>query len=53
MERIGEVSENPFEGTPNDIPITSMSRGIEIDLLEMFDEEDLPQSIGTKNDILM
>jgi putative membrane protein len=39
MERIGRVSENPFEGTPNDVPITTISRGIEIDLREMIDQE--------------
>ncbi len=53
IERIGTVSENPFEGTPNDIPITSMSRGIEIDLLEMFDEENIPKNIPIRNDIQM
>ncbi|TFH29415.1 MAG: hypothetical protein E4H00_07000 [Myxococcales bacterium] len=45
MERIGRVSENPFEGTPNDVPITTISRGIEIDLREMLDED--PASIPT------
>jgi len=39
MERIGRVSENPFEGTPNDVPITTIARGIEIDLREMLDED--------------
>ncbi len=43
MERIGRVSENPFEGTPNDVPITPISRGIEIDMREMLDET--PSSI--------
>jgi putative membrane protein len=43
MERIGRVSENPFEGTPNDVPITTIARGIEIDLREMMDES--PDSI--------
>jgi putative membrane protein len=43
MERIGRVSENPFEGTPNDVPITTIARGIEIDLREMIDED--PESI--------
>jgi len=43
MERIGRVSENPFEGTPNDVPITTIARGIEIDLREMLDED--PESI--------
>ena len=47
MERIGRVSENPFEGTPNDVPITTISRGIEIDLREMLDEspETIPSPI--------
>lgn len=53
MERIGEVTENPFEGTANDIPITSMARGIEIDLLEMFDEKDIPKPIPAQFDIQM
>jgi len=39
MERIGRVTENPFEGTPNDVPITTIARGIEIDLREMIDED--------------
>ncbi|MBW1830310.1 MAG: hypothetical protein JRJ10_01220, partial [Deltaproteobacteria bacterium] len=43
MERIGRTSENPFEGTPNDVPITTIARGIEIDLREMLDED--PASI--------
>ena len=53
MERIGEVSENPFEGGPNDIPITSMSRGIEIDIRQMLDEEGLPAPVEAVNTILM
>ncbi|WP_317235351.1 bestrophin family ion channel [Niabella ginsengisoli] len=39
MERIGDVTENPFEGGGNDIPITSMSRGIEIDIREMIGDD--------------
>lgn len=36
MERVGDVSENPFEGMSNDVPITTISRGIEIDIREMI-----------------
>ena len=43
MEMIGEYSENPFEGLYNDVPITSMSRSIEIDIRQMLDETDLPK----------
>ena len=50
MERIGRTGENPFEGTANDVPITTMSRGIEIDLREMLDEpsESIPKPIEPK-----
>ncbi|WP_108869174.1 bestrophin family protein [Aquimarina aquimarini] len=40
MERIGESTENPFEGNPNDVPITTMSRGIEIDIRQMIDDDE-------------
>ncbi len=39
MERIGRSGENPFEGTANDVPISTIARGIEIDLREMLDED--------------
>ncbi|MEM9191786.1 MAG: bestrophin family ion channel [Myxococcota bacterium] len=39
MERIGRVGENPFEGTVNDVPISTISRGIEIDIRQMLGEE--------------
>lgn len=38
MQRIGTVGENPFEGSANDVPISTIARGIEIDLREMLDE---------------
>jgi putative membrane protein len=53
MEKVGESTENPFEGGANDVPITSMSRTIEIDLREMLDETDLPPAIQPINNILM
>jgi putative membrane protein len=55
MERVGESSENPFEGTANDVPITTMSRDIEIDILQMFDTppEIIPEPIPIKFDIQM
>lgn len=53
MEKIGDYSENPFEGTFNDIPITSISRTIEIDLLEMLDEKSIPPVIESDNGFLL
>lgn len=53
MERIGEATENPFQGGPNDVPISNISRTIEIDLREMLDEQNIPAPITPVNDILM
>jgi len=53
MERIGESTENPFEGGANDVPVTAMTRTIEIDLRELLDEQDLPPALTPVNQILM
>jgi putative membrane protein len=53
MERVGESTENPFEGSANDVPITAMSRTIEIDLREMLGETELPPALTPVNNILM
>ena len=55
MERIGEVSENPFEGIANDVPITTMSRGIEIDIRQMIEDDPslIPEPIPEQEGIQM
>jgi putative membrane protein len=53
MEKIGDYSENPFEGIANDIPITALSRTIEIDLRDMLDEKELPKNITPWNDVIL
>jgi ion channel-forming bestrophin family protein len=53
MEKIGDYSENPFEGTYNDVPITSISRAIEIDLREMLGETEVPKPIAAVDGFLM
>ncbi len=53
MEMIGDYSENPFEGLFNDVPMLSICRTIEIDLLQMIGEKDVPKPIAAKNHILM
>lgn len=53
MEIVGDYSENPFQGMANDIPMLSLCRTIEIDLLQMLGEEDLPPAIEAKKGILM
>jgi putative membrane protein len=53
LEQIGSSTENPFEGGANDVPITAISRNIEIDLRDMLDEKELPPAIQPVNNILM
>jgi ion channel-forming bestrophin family protein len=55
MQRIGTVGENPFEGSANDVPISTISRGIEIDLREMLDEDEstIPEPLAAHYDVQM
>jgi putative membrane protein len=53
LDTVGESSVNPFEGSPNDVPITQISRTIEIDMRDMLDETDLPPAITAKNNIVL
>lgn len=53
LDTVGESSVNPFEGSANDIPITQISRTIEIDMRDMLDEKNLPEPIASKNNIAM
>lgn len=53
MEMIGDYSENPFEGTYNDVPITAIARGIDIDLREMIGDTGIPGPVQAENGFLM
>ena len=53
MEKIGDYSENPFEGSPNDVPITAIARGIEIDMREMFNDRNIPAPHKAENGVLL
>lgn len=53
LEQVGESTENPFEGSANDVPISQMSRTIEIDLREMLGETELPGALQPKNNIVL
>jgi putative membrane protein len=45
LEYVGRHIENPFENTVNDVPMDYISRAIEIDLLQLLGETDLPPVI--------
>ena len=53
LEQVGESTENPFEGAANDVPISQMSRTIEIDMREMLGETNLPPALQPKNNIVL
>jgi putative membrane protein len=53
MELVGDYSENPFEGLANDVPMLSICRNIEIDLLQQLGEKDLPEPIQPVHSVLL
>jgi ion channel-forming bestrophin family protein len=53
LERVGESTESPFEGNPNDVPISQMCRTAERDLREMLGETDCPPPLEPTNNIVL
>ena len=53
LEQVGQSTENPFEGGANDVPISQMSRNVEIDIREMLGEANLPPAMQPQNDIVL
>jgi putative membrane protein len=53
LDQVGESTENPFEGTANDVPISQMSRAVEIDLRQILCETELPPARQPQNDIVL
>ncbi|HEY1164805.1 MAG TPA: bestrophin family ion channel [Chitinophaga sp.] len=53
LEQVGESTENPFEGSPNDVPISQISRAIEIEMRQMIGDGVLPAPLTPQNDILV
>jgi putative membrane protein len=53
MELVGDYSENPFEGLSNDVPMLSICRNIEIDLLQQLGETNLPEPIQPIHNVLL
>jgi putative membrane protein len=52
LEKVGENSSNPFEGGPNDVPISAISRRIEIEMRTMLGEQTELKPIEPKYNIL-
>ena len=53
LDQVGQSTENPFEGNANDVPISQISRLVEIELREMLGEADLPPLLRPQNYIIL
>ena len=53
--RVGLAGENPFEGSPNDVPISNISRGVTRDILQIIKEDPnkIPPQFNTVNNVDM
>jgi putative membrane protein len=52
LEKVGENSSNPFEGGPNDVPISSFARRIEIEMRTLLGEQTELKPLEAKYGIL-
>ena len=52
MDSIGRNIEDPFDNTVHDTPITALCRTIEINLLQMIGEKDIPEPIKPIHGVL-
>jgi len=53
LMQVGESTENPFEGNANDVPISQISRMMEIEMRDLLGETDLPPLLQPKNGIIL
>jgi putative membrane protein len=53
LEQVGQSTENPFEGSANDVPISQISRKIEVELMQLIGEPNPPAPLQPQNDILV
>jgi putative membrane protein len=52
-ERLGADLKNPFEGRPNDTPMSTLCRTIEIDLRQQLGETEVPEPLQPHRGVLM
>jgi Predicted membrane protein len=53
LDRISLLIETPFATRVNDLPLTALSRNIEIDLLQRLGEENLPPPVTPREGVLL
>ena len=52
MDRIGQDLQDPFENRAHDVPLTSITRTIQIDLEQLIGERDVPAPLRPVNRVL-
>ncbi|WP_175974169.1 bestrophin family ion channel [Burkholderia sp. BCC1047] len=53
LEQVGESTENPFEGSANDVPITKICQQIERELMSMLGDTSLSAESVSKQSIVL
>ena len=51
LDQVGDSTSNPFEGGANDVPISQICRGLEIELRTALGETNLPPPLLPVNGI--
>lgn len=52
LDQIGRDLEDPFEGTVHDVPMSAITRTIEVDLRQMLGEREAPRPLAPVNGVL-
>lgn len=52
LDQIGRDLENPFDGTPHDVPMSAITRTIETDLRQMLRERETPRPLAPVDGVL-
>ncbi|MBB3226611.1 putative membrane protein [Luteibacter sp. Sphag1AF] len=52
LDALGDQIEDPFDLMPNDLPLDAMSRNVEINLLSLLGDTDLPAPIQPRDFVL-
>lgn len=53
LDQVGESTENPFEGSANDVPIAQICRLLEIELRDMLGETGLPGLLRPQGNVIL
>ena len=52
IDTVGDEIEQPFGTDPNDLPLSAISRTIEVNLRQRLDDKDIPPLLRPVNEVL-